>query len=214
MNLTDFLTEKSVICKNSLQKVLDICEQTGSSLEDILICHNYVNPKKLYSAIADFNKLEFADLRISPCDMKILNNAHKPFYRSLNAIPWKKDGDNIVIAAAKITDELKQWASVNFEKYKFAITTPFDIHHSINKILVDRNNFEAIEILSKYQPQYSAKYLFKDVQFRLLIMFFILIASLFFVFPAKSNLYILCGNQFFLLYYTRCKNAPVLYRHV
>jgi len=188
MSLTDFLIEKSVICKNTLQDVLKISEQTGSSLEDILISHNHVNPKDLYVNIAGYNKIEFADLKQYPCEKEIVDSSHRPFYKSLNAIPWKREGDGVIIAATKITDDLKKWASVNFEKYRFAITTPFDIHHNINKLFVDKNNFEAIDILSRYQPQFSAKFLFKNVQTKFLILFFIAMSCLFFNFPKQAIL--------------------------
>lgn len=171
MSLSNFLVEQSVICSNKLLDIKNICEKTGSSLEEILISHNYVNPVDLYSKIALYKQLEFANLKLHPCDKNSINYGHRPFYKALSAIPWKIEGENIIIATSKITKELKQWAAINFHKYKFAITSPFDIHNNINKLFVDANNYEAIEILNHLSPQYSAKNLFKDVQTRIFCCF-------------------------------------------
>lgn len=188
MSLSDFLVEEAVICSNKILDIQNICEKTGSTLEEILLLHNYMNPVDLYSKIAVYNQLEFADLQLYPCDKKLINYGHRPFYKALSAIPWKIEGENIVIATAKVTEDLKQWTAITFNKYKFAITSPFDIHHNINTLFVDRNNYEAIEILNHLSPQYSAKNLFKDSQTRIFVIFLSLILLLFLCFPKVSIL--------------------------
>jgi cellulose synthase/poly-beta-1,6-N-acetylglucosamine synthase-like glycosyltransferase len=159
-DLRNFLVAQKVISAVQLDAIKEIAESSGSSLPEILLSEYKINPKILYSSLAKFHGLEFADLQKYPCDKKLLNKNLRNSYHHMRAIPWKKSGDFLTIAVCEINEAVRKWAAENFTGYSFAITSPFDINSSINNLFAAENDADARHMLLNAHPEYSANNLF------------------------------------------------------
>jgi len=196
-NLGKFLVDKYVITEYELSCSEKIMQSSGSSLVDVILSEGYINPQRLYGAIAQYYKTEFADLIKNPCDVDVVNNNCHEDYFNLRAIPWKKNGDKVIIAACDITPELKQWASDKFEKYDFVITSPFDIRTELARIFAENYNDDALEMLSRAHPDYSAKNLFKGIQCKIFLVSLLLLIPLCIWYPKQSLAVVFLVSAFF-----------------
>jgi cellulose synthase/poly-beta-1,6-N-acetylglucosamine synthase-like glycosyltransferase len=179
----NFLSKKKLLTADELATVSAEREKSGSDLPEIIFSQGYINPYKLYSALAEFSNLEFADLGKYPCDKNLLDEKDREAYQQLRSIPWKTDGDKTVIATSSITQAVENWAASRYENYCFAITSPFDIHSSINNIFINENNLDAREKLMRMHPDFSANNLFAGVQSKIFLSILALIFPCFILFP-------------------------------
>ncbi len=187
--LTEFLLDESLLNKNDLQWHARTALQAGQPLAGSILRNSNISPHTLYKKIAKFEGLAFADLRKNPCDKELLSPEMRDKYLNLQAIPWKKKNDITVIATSEITAGLKKWANKQYKgKYIFAITTPFDINHSINSIFASENDFEAREKLWQMRPECSAKEPMsrKDIYMFMIIIILILIVAAIYPIPALA----------------------------
>lgn len=144
------------------------------------------NPYRLHKEIALSANLAFADLRKQPCDMNLLSAQLRNEYIKLSAIPWKRDGNLIIIATSRITDSLQKWAEELYGKnYIFAITTPFDINYSVNTLFARENDIEAREKLWQLQPEYSAKQSVNKNDAYIFLSIILIIAYIAYIFPVQ-----------------------------
>ncbi len=185
--LLKFLEKDSLLCKQKLLEFSNMAAKTGQPLAGIILSNNNANPQLLYKKIAEFEKLQFADLRAQPCDKELLSPDMRDDYLKFQAIPWKKASGKIVIATSAITSELKSWAAANYnENHAFAITTPFDISYSVNSIFAIQNDMEAREKLWQMHPQFSARDMFSRKDAVLCISIILLAAALIIAYPAPA----------------------------
>jgi cellulose synthase/poly-beta-1,6-N-acetylglucosamine synthase-like glycosyltransferase len=180
-----YLFDRNLLSGVELASVLDEQGKSDAGFAEVIFSQGYINPYNLYSAFAKFSNLEFADLSKYPCDKNIVEESERDIYQKLRAIPWKIDGDEIVIATCAITKEVKNWAS-KYENAQFAITSPFDIHSSINNTFIQENNRDAREILMLMHPNYSANNLFSGIQSKMFLAILALIIPGFILFPQIS----------------------------
>lgn len=155
---------EGVLLQEPLAEGSVLKEGSGIALEfneivpEVKISEDDESPYIKYQRIAKFEGLEFADLRLSPCNKELLSEDLRDEYLKLNAIPWKMDGDNVVIAASAVTYTLRNWASMYYgTAFRFAITTPFDINYSVNSLFSVENSIDACDRLWKNQPQFSSR---------------------------------------------------------
>jgi cellulose synthase/poly-beta-1,6-N-acetylglucosamine synthase-like glycosyltransferase len=196
-DLANFLLDKNLLTPLELAAVLSLQNKSGCDLPAILFAEGYINPYYLYQAMAEFHQLPFADLAKYPCDKKLLNAAVRDDYKNLSAIPWKKDGDKIIIAVCAITPEIKNWAEQNYLEYGFALTSPFDINSSLNNMFAVENDADARYLLKNMYPAYSASNLFTGHQSKIFLAFLTLLIPLIIIFPGYALATIFITISFF-----------------
>lgn len=156
--LKNFLLKEAVVEKQVLQECSKIASEVDKMLAEVILSREDISPYVLYKKIAEFEELEFADLRAQQCDKNLLSSDMRDDYLKFSAIPWKIDGGDVVIATSAISDALKIWASDMYgNQCRFAITTPFDISGSVNNLFAAENDIDAREKLWRNQPECSAK---------------------------------------------------------
>lgn len=163
-DLANFLLQNRFLSPDQLANTQAEAIRSQSPLEDVILAKGLANPSALYRQIAAWQKLEFADLYTMPCEEALLLATMRDDYLRLRAIPWKQEGDMVVIATCTITDALHHWAHRYFPKYRFAITSPFDIHHSLNHHFHQQNSLDALRRLWRKHPEYSARDLFRTLE--------------------------------------------------
>src|SRR4051812_39812494 len=106
--LSTFLVQESLLSEADMRICIASALQTQQSLARVILSNDNLSPDALYNKIAEFEKLEFADLRNHPCDKELSSQNMRDNYIALSAIPWKKNNGNIVIATSEITSPLQE----------------------------------------------------------------------------------------------------------
>ncbi|MCE3233509.1 MAG: N-glycosyltransferase [Rickettsiaceae bacterium] len=197
--LGQFLVNKNVISQEELDTIIEKHSQLSSGLPDILFSEGYVNPYNLYQAIAEFYGMEFADLQKIPCDINLLNINERETYKSLQLMPWKTANGKIAIAVCDINTEVKNWAESKYSDYYFVITSPFDIHASINYAFAKQNDIDAREMLLRMHPMYSASNLFSGIQSKIFLIGVLVLLAFFAFFPKISLPILFLAVTFFYI---------------
>lgn len=157
--LDKFLLHQSYLSEDALAEFRQISIEVGRNIASVILSHESANPHELYSKIANYHKLEFADLRKHPCDENILSSNMRDEYLEYSAIPWQKHGGTITIATSDINSSVEEWAHHNYgTNCNFSIATPFDISYSVNHIFSGENDYDAREKLYNMNPACSAKH--------------------------------------------------------
>ena len=93
-----------------------------------------------------------------------------------------KNKSKTLIVTADISKKFKEFIKQRFgDNVEFAITTPSNITKFLSKEFKDELNYISIEKLNKETPKYSAKFLFKGIRTKaILIIFFIISISIYY----------------------------------
>lgn len=219
--LGDLLVKKNLLTEAQLQKAREVAFRNASSFSETLLAEGFVNPYELYECVAQIYGLEFADLYKNPCDLNLIKSELRDDYIRLQLIPWKKEGDLVVVAAVDINKKVLTWGREQYgDAVKFAITSPYDVRLNVNFLFKSDNTADAIEKLWVSDPLSSARDLFANFQMRTFIIVVAAISGVVAIFPKAAVLYIFIISSLFyagtLLFKTmlifigmlRAKNTP------
>lgn len=199
-----FLLDRKKIDQQTLKNAKSYAAKNQQNIAEVLVGMNYIKPFVLYKEFASYKKYGFADLRKEPCDKALLHKSMRDEYIKKSAMPWKKDGDITVIATSNLTNELHKWARHSYgNAYRFAITTPLDIHYSVNNIFVSENDIDAREELWKNHPYASAKTYVSASAVYITLLSFLVLIGLCFLFPVNATI-IVCVVTCLLYALTLC----------
>ncbi len=197
-NLADLLLKNGLLKASQLQYALNLAEENGDNLHDVILAEGFVNPHELYKSIAEVQGSEFADLYNNPCDLSLIKSSQRDDYIKLQIMPWRKDGDLVVIAAVDINEKVLSWAQEKYgEDFKFAITSPYDIRLNANLLFKKDNTTDALEELWLSDPLCSAKDLFAEFDTRIFAFFVAAIFIFVALFPKIALLYIFIISSIF-----------------
>ncbi|MDB2415352.1 glycosyltransferase [Rickettsiales bacterium] len=193
-DLGKFLVKNLVVTEHELERATKMRITSGSSLCDILLSEGYVGSYDLYSNVAEFYKTDFADLYKNPCDISLFKESDRDSYFKLKIVPWKQEDGVIFLATCQINDDVKQWAEKKYtDKFKFVITSPFDINDSLMKGFSQQDNEVAREQLYKYDPECSAKNLMKSARGKTIsvILFSLILAGIIFPYYGLLSMFVI-----------------------
>ena len=152
------LVAEGLISEDVLHSALEEQKKCGCRLGQILIGKGTVNNFVLYQALAKHFNLSFANLIENPSDKILLVPEDRKSYCDLGIIPWKWDGDKIILAVTDINPEVTAWAKEHYgQAYYFSITSPFDILWTIQQNFSEIDDNDARERLQNFDPSASAK---------------------------------------------------------
>ncbi|MCD6035601.1 MAG: xagB [Rickettsiales bacterium] len=159
--LGELLLHKGELTQEALTKALHNQQRLGSKLGEQLIAEGKITNHGLYEALAQHYALPFVNLLQTPPNAGVLSANDLEHYLRLQAIPWKEEAGELWIATTSPNGpELITWTRQFGKPIRFVMTSPFDIHWSIQRYFSAQNDEEAREKLYKAAPHYSAKYLF------------------------------------------------------
>ena len=154
------LVDDGSITEQDLSEALALQEESGSKIGEVLIGEGKLKSYDFYKILAKHLNLQFVDLEKEPSDSILLEEGDRHNYVKMNAVPWKKEGKEIIIATTNITDDLKAWAEEKYGKHSFVITSSFDVRMTIQKNFSKQDDEEARELLWNQDPILSAKDIF------------------------------------------------------
>lgn len=194
--LGEILLKKKLISENQLADILSLQKNSNSRLGDIMVSQGIINYRELYQALAQHHGLEFVDLLKDPPDASLLTIHQIENYLRLRVVPWKKDGEKIIVATSEYNADIKKWINDNLAAdTEIVFTSPFDIRKTIEKIFGEFLEEESKLKLWKRSAKESAR----DISrlFSILMLAILLAAALIAKFPAVSIVILLSLCSFF-----------------
>ncbi len=201
-SLLDYLVKQALLINEKAEEARMFSSEWGTTLARTLLAMGAINALSLYQAIASLNKLTFANLHITPCSYHLLQYRLRDDYQRMNVIPWKAEGDGVILACSEITPQLKSWAAEQFGEsgFAFAITSPYDIQDALFHHFSQQDDALAREHLWKHEPLSSAKELFFSWNIRHWWLPAMLLSASFFITPAYSFIALfITANLFYIL---------------
>jgi len=151
------LVARGLISPGQLRRALRIQERDGSRLGDILVSEGMTTYLPLYRAIAQSYGLPFVDLLARPPDAGLLDSMGCDTYLKLRLIPWRREGNTVVIAVSEITPDtmncIRRWFGSDT---RLVITSPLDIKRAVEWQFGPQLEHESRLALLSAQPDASA----------------------------------------------------------
>ncbi len=133
--LGEILLSRGIITQAQLSDALELQKLSNSRLGDIIIAKGFTTYLQLYSALAEHYNLPFIDLLQNPPDENLLLIKDMENYLNYRAVPWRRDGDKIIIALAEYSSKTKDWiAKKHGGNVEFVITSPLDIRRGVEQV--------------------------------------------------------------------------------
>lgn len=216
--LGDLLLEKKLVTPEKLEEALLSQQQMGDRLGQILLCMRQLRPLALYRTLAEQGSAAFADLVEEPVDVSLSREDDLIYYLAYRCIPWKRDGDYLVLACTDLTPKLKMWAASFFaEPVRLAIATPRDLIHAIGQRFGHYLDEETRQRLLQLTPEFSAYHTLSNGQRVSLLMVMGMLAPAIYFFPQQALVALLItANLFYagamglkwLLFLRRAPSTP------
>lgn len=163
-----------------------------------------INNFDLSCAKASFYQLPFLDLNISQPDLSLLVAKDRFLYLRYKCIPHHINNMGlIVLATVDVTSTVKDWADLHYGigRYCFSITSPYDIHWSIQRYFSAEDDHASREFIFENHPNYSAKSLFGPVHLFIFLTFITLSVICIAAMPHASLIYFLIfSNVIYFLF--------------
>jgi type IV pilus assembly protein PilB len=142
--LGDLLVNSGRISQDELNQGLVTQKTTGEKLGQALVTLGILDEPALTEALSTFFALPVVNLHIEDVDQSVLSLVSEKTARENLAVPLRLEGDELVIAVAEPSDELRsQIASESGHAVRMLITTPTDIRWATD------NNYRAISGVGK-----------------------------------------------------------------
>lgn len=198
--LGDLLLEKQLITPEKLEEALASQKRMGDRLGHILLCMRLLKPLALYQTLAEQGSCPFIDLVSQPIDATLSREEDLIYYLSHRCIPWKREGDYLILACTDLTPRLKHWVREYFnEPVQLAITTPRDLLFAIGQRFGEHIDEETRHALIQLAPEFSAYHTLSPSQRISLIGLLCAIASAGYMAPFPTLLTVLATvNGFYL----------------
>lgn len=183
------MVEQGALKATNLATALRDSALWGHDLANVLIASGAVRPMQYYTALAQVQGLHFVNLQQEPSDPQLLDPDERIDYTSLNLMPWRLDGDRILIAATTVNADAHEWAFERFgDQYDFVITSPFDILWQSQAVFRERDSHLAREGLYEWKPEHSAKFTVTKAQKLTLLTCLALLALAFVLAPMATGI--------------------------
>lgn len=159
LGAAQILLERKKITQAQFDKAYELNESWGSDVGHVLIGLGYARLVDFHAALAEHLGLAFVDLTTSGCSGDLIEVDARETYSERRVLPWRRDGGQVILAAARLTPPLRAWANLRYGKggHRFVITSPNDIDWELQRLFRDHDSLNASEGLWRRRPQFSAK---------------------------------------------------------
>jgi len=195
--LGEILIRNGLLSRNQLMHALQLQQASGSRLGDILIAEGMLGYFELYRAVAESCDLPFVNLLEEPPSPELTDARDADMYLLLRLIPWRRNGEHICIAVSEVTFDAMAWIRQRFGvNTTLVITSPFDIRRTVERLFARNMEEESRLALWQKLPQQSARTTMIPRQKQLTAALLITVATLIFIAPVLSALWLLMLCQF------------------
>jgi glycosyltransferase XagB len=164
-NLGDLLVGRRIITLPQLDEAAELAERWNVRLGDTLLSRNWIAPRLYYETYAQNFDLPFIDLIREPPDRALLQAADADLYASRLTMPWRRDGDRLVLATAEPGPETVLFARGRWGAgIEFVVVSKFDIVFAVQTAFADALSHRAVFELAELDPHMSARTVFTTPQ--------------------------------------------------
>ncbi|MCC7425652.1 MAG: glycosyltransferase [Alphaproteobacteria bacterium] len=154
----EYLVEHGQITGAQLESALRIQREWRSHLGYVLIAKGWVRPQDWYRAVASAFALPFVDLMREAPEPDLLRPEDAETYASLLVIPWRRQGDKILVATAFPGPQAVRFARERFgTQAEFVVTSKFDIIWTVQQRFEPQLSHNAVFALADRTPEFSAR---------------------------------------------------------
>jgi len=196
----ELLLEKQLLTEAQLQEAIEIQQQWGTRLGDIILAKGWVKPYLLGQALADhFNKPN-VNLLKAPIDESLLDRDSLSTYSENLFIPWRREGGLLKVAVVDVNPALLELVDEMVgEPFDFVITSKFDIIWVLQEIGNQFYSEKAVHQLANELPQFSASEVFTTRQLLFLFIWMTLSMVVMAIWPVISLTTLVLATSVFLL---------------
>lgn len=161
----DALIAQGVLTPETLDEALALQRRWGSRLGDILLAKGWVHTQAFYGALARHYERPFVNLMNEPPDFTLIRREDVTRYLELLLLPWRREGERVIVAIADPSDEAVSFAQQAFgEDVEFVITSKFDIMWLLQRNANDFLSEMSVSQLAQHKPEQSAIEVFTNPQ--------------------------------------------------
>lgn len=159
--LGGILLEQGLLSGDQLQEALVLQRRWGSRLGDIVLAKGWVRALDFYTALADHYGRPFVNLIDQRPAPELLRRADIPRYTELLVLPWKREGERMLLATADPGPQVEAFARERWgAAFDFVITSKFDIIWLLQHNQDDYLSEQAVNELAERMPERSARLVF------------------------------------------------------
>ena len=163
--LGELLIKHGLITNEDLQSALELQQQWGTRLGDILVSKGLVQPYAFYRVLAEQFDKPFINLMDIPPQKSLWQESELDQYTEHLVLPFRQEGSRTIFACADPSQAALSFMEEHSTgEYDFVITSKFDIiwviQREANDYLVDY----AVNDLANKQPVNSARQVFTSAQ--------------------------------------------------
>ena len=163
--LGELLIKHGLITNEDLQSALELQQQWGTRLGDILVSKGLVQPYAFYRVLAEQFDKPFINLMDIPPQKSLWQESELDQYTEHLVLPFRQEGNRTIFACADPSQAALSFMEEHSTgEYDFVITSKFDIiwviQREANDYLVDY----AVNDLANKQPVNSARQVFTSAQ--------------------------------------------------
>ncbi|HEY0722300.1 MAG TPA: glycosyltransferase family 2 protein [Gammaproteobacteria bacterium] len=161
----DLLVARGLLNDEQLSEALTLQRRWGTRLGDIILAKGWVRAPDLYRTLATHLNKPFVDLHKKPPEPSLMESDDLIRYTELLVLPWRKEGDKVILAIADPSMEALEFATARFgNNTDYVITSKFDIIWQVQHNAKSYLNNTARFALAEREPEYSANHVFTTMQ--------------------------------------------------
>ena len=161
----DLLIARQLLSEKQLNEALELQHCWGTRLGDIILAKGWVRAPDFYRTLASHFGKQYIDLFNDPPDISLMETEDLPYYTELLVLPWRREGDKIIVAIADPSSQAMHFVAERFSSnFDFVITSKFDIIWQVQKNANNYLNNTALFALAERDPEHSASYVFTTPQ--------------------------------------------------
>ncbi|MGK2909195.1 MAG: glycosyltransferase family 2 protein [Sphingobium sp.] len=161
----DYLVECGMLNGSQLDEASHLSKDWAVSLSDVLMARNWINPTEYYKALAGRFKTRFVDLAETPPDRDLLLEAEVDHYTRALSVPWRREGDRVVVATARPGPDALSYARRRWgPSSQIVVTSKLHILGCLQQAFGQRHSHRAVNDLADHDPEMSARLVFTRSQ--------------------------------------------------
>lgn len=165
------LVSRGKLTPDELSLAMELTQNWGSSLIDVLLSRNWIRPADLFAEMANFFGMELADLEANPPEADVLGQYEAVIRNVEQTVPLYHNEEGLVVATslpgAKTSIAVKETYGPTT---KIVLATPEQITNTLQKKFRDQDTHRAVYGLAELDPEMSAQQVFTPVQVAVLYL--------------------------------------------
>lgn len=156
--LGDYLIDAQLLTPEQLDDALRRQKKWHSRLGDVVLASRLMSALQFYTVLAHHYELNFVNLMEHHPEEALFETEHIQDYLRHLVLPWRMQGDHVVLAVANPDQDTVDWAHDRYgDNVLFVGTGKFDIIWTLQEIGDEQLTDHALGALANLKPEQSAR---------------------------------------------------------